>query len=132
MLDAATAHGGRTTPLPSEGVGSEEHLRIDVRTATDRVVLELHGELDLLGAPVLQKQIEQADASRPILVLDLQDLQFVDSAGLRVVLAAHESTRQRGQELVLTKGSDQVQRLLAIVGVDAHLRVIDAPDDVLV
>jgi anti-anti-sigma factor len=120
------------TPLPSEGVGSEEHLRIDVRTATDRVVLELHGELDLLGAPVLQKQIEQAGASRPILVLDLQDLQFVDSAGLRVVLAAHESTRRRGQELVLTKGSDQVQRLLAIVGVDAHLRVIDAPDDVLV
>jgi anti-anti-sigma factor len=121
------------TPLPSESVGSEEHLRIDVRTATDRVVLELHGELDLLGAPVLQQQIEQAGAdTRPILVLDLQDLQFVDSAGLRVVLAAHESTRRRGQELVLTKGSDQVQRLLAIVGVDAHLRVIDAPDDVLV
>jgi anti-sigma B factor antagonist len=114
-------------------VGSEEHLRIDVRTATDRVVLELHGELDLLGAPVLQKQIEQAGAdSRPILVLDLQGLQFVDSAGLRVILAAHESTRRRGQELALTKGTDQVQRLLAIAGVDAHLRVIDAPDDVLV
>ena len=97
------------------------------------MVLELHGELDLLGAPLLQRQIEQADVhSRGILVLDLQDLQFVDSAGLRVILAAHESARQRGQEFALTKGSDQVQRLFSIAGLDEHLRVIDAPGDVLV
>lgn len=121
------------TPLPSEGVGSEEHLRIEVRTAPDRVVLELHGELDLLGAPLLQKQIDDADAdSRGILVLDLRGLQFVDSAGLRVILAAHESARRRGQEFALTRGTDQVQRLLSIAGVDEHLRIIAAPDEVLV
>lgn len=121
------------TPLPSEDVGGEDHLRIDMRTAPDRVVLALHGELDLLGAPQLQQQIDQAGVSaRPILVLDLQGLQFVDSAGLRVILAAHGSARQRGQEFAVTRGSDQVQRLLSIAGVDEHLRVIDAPDDVLV
>jgi anti-sigma B factor antagonist len=119
--------------LPSESVGSDEHLRIDVRTAPDRVVLELHGELDLLGAPLLQQRIEQADlGERPILVLDVSDLQFVDSAGLRVILAAHEGARQRGQEFALTRGSEQVQRLLSIAGVDERLRIVDAPDDVLV
>lgn len=119
--------------LPFESVSSEEHLRIEVRTAPDRVIFELHGELDLLAAPLLQAQIEQTDLdSRGILVLDLQQLQFVDSAGLRVILAAHESARQRGQEFALTKGSDQVQRLLNIAGVDEHLRIIDSAQDILV
>jgi anti-sigma B factor antagonist len=114
-------------------VGAEEHLRIDVRTAPDRVVVELHGELDLLGAPLLQRRIDEAGVdSRGILVLDLRGLQFVDSAGLRVILAANESAGQRGQELALTRGSDQVQRLLNVAGVDAHLRIIDSPDDILV
>lgn len=115
------------------GVGSEEHLHIGVRTAADRVVLELHGELDLLGAPLLQQRIEDSAVdARGILVLDLQDLQFVDSAGLRVILATHERVRADGREFALTKGSPQVQRLLSIAGVDEHLRIIDEPDDVLV
>jgi anti-sigma B factor antagonist len=114
-------------------VGSDEHLRIDVRTAPDRIVLEMHGELDLLGAPLLQRQIDDASVeARGILVLDLQDLQFVDSAGLRVILAAHEHAQQNGQEFALTKGSEQVQRLLSIAGVDEHLRIIATPDEVLV
>lgn len=114
-------------------VGSEEHLRIDVRTAPDRAVVEMHGELDLLGAPLLQERIAEALADpRGILVLDLDGLRFVDSAGLRVILEAHERARESGQEFALTKGSDQVQRLLNIVGIDQHLRIIDAPDDVLV
>lgn len=110
-----------------------EHLRIDVRSERDRVVLGLHGELDLLGAPLLQKEIEQVEGDGPgIIVLDLQDLQFVDSAGLRVILAAHERSQQHGRELALTRGTEQVQRLFTIAGVSEHLRIILSPDELLV
>ena len=110
-----------------------EHLRIDVRNEQDRVVLELHGELDLLGAPSLQEEIEKVEASTPgILVLDLQDLRFVDSAGLRVILAAHQRSHDQGHELALTQGSEQVQRLFTIAGVSEHLHIIASPDELLV
>lgn len=106
---------------------------MDVRLGPDRVVLGLHGELDLLGAPLLEEEIEKAETEAPaIVVLDLQDLQFVDSAGLRVILAAHERSRQQGKELALTPGSEQVQRLFTIAGVDEHLRIIGSPDELLV
>jgi len=106
---------------------------VDVRLGPDRVVLGLHGELDLLGAPLLEEEIEKAETEAPaIVVLDLQDLQFVDSAGLRVILAAHERSRQQGKELALTPGSEQVQRLFTIAGVDEHLRIIGSPDELLV
>jgi anti-anti-sigma factor len=97
------------------------------------VVLDLHGELDLLGAPLLQEEIEKVEADAPgLVVLDLQDLQFVDSAGLRVILAAHERSRQNGQEFALTPGTEQVQRLFTIAGVNEHLRIILSADELLV
>lgn len=112
---------------------ASEHLRIDVRSEPDRIVLGLHGELDLLGAPLLQKELEKVEADAAgIVVLDLQDLQFVDSAGLRVILAAHERSHQHGQELALTPGSEQVQRLFTIAGVNEHLRIILSPHELLV
>ena len=105
-------------------------MRIDVRSESDRIVLGLHGELDLLGAPLLQEAIDRADGeASTIVVLDLQDLQFVDSAGLRVILAAHERSRENGQELALTPGTEQVQRLFTIAGVNDHLRIIGSPDE---
>lgn len=106
---------------------------MDVRLGPDRVVLGLHGELDLLGAPLLEEEIEKVEAGTlSIVVLDLQDLQFVDSAGLRVILTAHERSRRQGKELALTPGSEQVQRLFTIAGVSEHLRIIDSADELLV
>jgi anti-sigma B factor antagonist len=97
------------------------------------VVLALHGELDLLGAPLLEQEIESAEIEASgILVLDLEDLQFIDSAGLRVILATHERSRKHGQEFALTRGTKQVQRLFAIAGVGEHLRIVVSPDELLV
>jgi anti-sigma B factor antagonist len=102
-----------------------EQLTIDVAHEQDRIVLTLHGELDLVGAPRLQGEIEShtVDAA-DIVVLDLDDVQFIDSAGLRVILAAHERAVERRRRLVLTRGSPQVQRLLSIAGVSGHLHTI--------
>ena len=109
---------------------ADKHLQIDLRSEQDRVVLALHGELDLVGAPLLQGQIDsEAVKQAPMVVLDLEDLQFIDSSGLRVILSAHERARERGQTFALTRGSQQVQRLLSIAGVSGHLMVLASPDE---
>ncbi len=111
----------------------DEHLQIDVRHERDRVVVGLQGELDLLTAPVLQAAVENAEIDgSEMLVLDLQDIRFIDSAGLRVILVAHERSQQRGQAFALSRGSAQVDRLLSIAGLDEHLRIIESPDELLV
>lgn len=111
----------------------QDQLRIDVRQEPDRTVLSLHGELDMASAPLLQSKLESAEIeAAAIVVLDLQELQFIDSTGLRIVLAAHERLQEHGGELAVTRGSQQVQRLLAITGTEDHLRVITAPDASLV
>ena len=111
----------------------QDQLLIGVRLDKGRAVLSLRGELDLASAPLLQSEIESNDvASASMLVLDLQELKFIDSTGLRVLLTAYESAQERGQEFAVTQGSPQVQRLLSITGVGEHLRIIAPGDELLV
>ncbi|MCW3067521.1 MAG: rsbV [Solirubrobacterales bacterium] len=113
------------------GVGDQ--LLIDVRREPDRVVIRLGGELDLANAPLLQGAIEDADVhGRSMLVLDLQDLVFIDSTGLRIILWARERCEDGDREFAITPGSQQVQRLLAVSGAGEHLRIIPQADDLLV
>lgn len=96
------------------------------------VVVALRGELDLASAPLLQHTIESAETDGVrLVVLDMEDLEFIDSTGLRIVLAAHTRAQERGQELALTRIGPQVKRLLTITRVGEHLRIVDSPDELL-
>jgi anti-sigma B factor antagonist len=110
-----------------------EHLHIDVLRDGEMVVVALRGELDLASAPRLQNTVEGSDTDDArLVVLDMENLEFIDSTGLRIVLAAHTRARERGQELALTRIGPQVQRLLTITRVGEHLRIVDSPEDLLV
>jgi anti-anti-sigma factor len=113
-------------------VGIEDQLRVDTKREQDRIVLRLRGELDLASVPLLQSALDAVELEGPSLVLlDLRGLQFMDSTGLRAILAAHERSQQRGHEFAVTRASDQVERLLSITRVSEHLRVLDATDEAL-
>jgi anti-sigma B factor antagonist len=110
----------------------DEHLRVTVRKEADRVVLELCGELDLLAAPQLQRELDGvAVPAKSILVLDLQQLEFIDSAGLRVIIAAQDRARDDGREFAVTRSTTQVERVFEIVGAGKLLRIIGTADEVV-
>ena len=109
-------------------MGVQDHLRIAVSHADARVVLTLEGELDMATAPLLQRAVEDDGlTSKHMLVLDLHKLEFIDSTGLRVILAARKQCRDRGQELAITRGSPQVERLLSVTGMAEHLNTLAEP-----
>lgn len=113
-------------------MGVVEQLQVDVRQEPDRVVVGLVGELDMASAPLLQAAIESEELNSTLpLVLDLRGLQFIDSTGLRVILAVRKMCAERGQELAVTHGSQQVERLLAVTGVAEHLRTIESLEEPL-
>jgi anti-anti-sigma factor len=113
-------------------MGAQDQLRIDVRHEADRVIVSLDGELDMANASLLQSTIEEAELEGTAVVLDLQQLQFIDSTGLRIILATRERCRELGREFAVTRSSDQVQRLLSVTGVAEHLRTVATPGELLV
>jgi anti-sigma B factor antagonist len=105
-------------------------LRIDMRRTHDRLIVSLSGELDMASAELLQRTVEgEALKDGAMVVLDLQQLQFIDSTGLRIILAVRERCRERQQEFAITPGSQQVQRLLSVAGVAEHLPTIAPADE---
>ena len=96
------------------------------------VVVRLDGELDLASAPLLESEIERPEVGAAArVVLDLRELQFVDSTGLRAIFTAHARSREREQEFAVTRGPEQVQRLLSITRLGDHLRILDSPEQML-
>jgi anti-anti-sigma factor len=81
------------------------------------------GELDIATADNLSDRIALATARRPSgrIVVDLAALSFIDSCGLRVLLAASRAARANGGRLRLLPGSRAVQRLFAITGTEPLL-----------
>jgi anti-sigma B factor antagonist len=63
------------------------------------------------------------------LVLDLRGLTFMDSTGLRLVIRWHTAARQNGFRFAIVPGPEIVQRVFRLTGMDAHLTVVDPPDD---
>ncbi len=90
-----------------------------------RVRVQLHGELDLASAPTLAERLRQLRDRREHVLLDLDELAFIDMSGLRVVLWAAEEASRDGWALGVTRGSAPVRRLTELVRLDGQ-RPLDA------
>jgi anti-anti-sigma factor len=92
------------------------------------VRLALVGELDIAGAGRVQEELERIERDAPAtLVLDLRELAFRDSTGLRTIVAADDRAREQARRLVLVRGSDAVQRVIEMTRLDERLEIVDDP-----
>jgi anti-sigma B factor antagonist len=91
------------------------------------VCLSVSGELDIAAAPQLERALAGAQADAALVILDLRELQFMDSSGVHLILAASGRVRQAGGRLVVVRGPYQVERIFALVGLDCQLERVDHP-----
>jgi anti-anti-sigma factor len=92
-----------------------------------RTVVLIRGELDLATAPDLERVIvERLDAGDDV-VVDLRELAFMDSSGLRVLVAAHTRTEGGEQQFLIVRPPEgsPVARILSIAGLERELNLID-------
>ncbi len=86
------------------------------------------GELDIATTPALEQAIADATAEPGVtLVLDLRELTFMDSTGLRTLAQTNARAEQDGFTLAIWRGSRQIERVLEISGLGALLPLEDAP-----
>jgi anti-sigma B factor antagonist len=86
------------------------------------------GELDIATTPELEQALTDATAnSVEEIVLDLRELTFMDSTGLRALAQANSRAGERGVMLSIVRGPRQIERVLEISGLGALLPLVDAP-----
>lgn len=103
-------------------------LSLTYRRAGRHVIIEVCGELDLASAPQLERGLTDVidDQGCRSIIVDLQDLEFIDSAGLMVLIRATQQAQTRHARVTLARPSAVTTRILQLSGL---LSVFDIRDD---
>ena len=118
-LESPHALERRTAVLitPASRRRDVDGLRIDVAPDRDVVHVAPVGEIDLATVGRLDEQLrELREAGFRRLVLDLRDVGFMDSTGLRLILTLDALAREDGTDFGLVGGPPPVQRVFEISG----------------
>jgi anti-sigma B factor antagonist len=107
----------------------EVELKVTCRPQGEYVVMSVHGEIDLYTVPRLQRELTGVlAADGPVrLVVDLSGVDFCDSTGVNVLLAAHRQAKEAGGDLELAAPRPSVRKILQVTGLEAVFTVTDKP-----
>ncbi|WP_433151418.1 STAS domain-containing protein [Actinomadura nitritigenes] len=99
-------------------------LEVTARSHAGRAVVRLRGELDIAGSDELRRHLEAARREHgDHLILDLAELDFMDSQGLSVIVGCYKAATAAGGSLTLAGPRPVVRRALEITGLHRRIPV---------
>ena len=98
-------------------------MTIEVKKEERTLKLAMKGRLDTMTAP----QLEEAFCNRPAdirhLIMDCSDLEYMSSAGLRVLLMAHKTMVGQGGTVIIRGANAEIKEVFAITGFSQILTI---------
>jgi anti-anti-sigma factor len=104
-----------------------QHLEIAAEQYGDTIFIRLSGEFDVAGEEYFDRTVAEAELRARGLVIDLSDVQFIDSSGLRALLRVWQRVCEDGNQLAVVPGSEQVRRTMQLTGLDSVLPLAAEP-----
>lgn len=90
-------------------------MTIEKNVQNEKAALTVSGRLDTTTAPELEKELDAALAGTKEIVFDLKDLEYISSAGLRVILKAQKAMNTQGS-MKLVNVNDSIMEVFDITG----------------
>ena len=91
-------------------------MTINVERNFELVTLEITGRLDTTTAPNLEAVINEISEDTKELVFDMAELEYISSAGIRVILSAYKKMNQSGGIMRIEKENDIVREVFEMTG----------------
>ena len=93
------------------------------RTSDTAAQVVIAGELDICGVPHMDRALRRAERDGGPVVVDMQELEFLDSSGLQLLLATDLRLRSAGRHLILRGLQPDVRWCLELTGADRRLEL---------
>lgn len=101
-------------------------LQIETRQEGEAAHVVLGGEFDLAGIERFERAIAAVEAQQPrAIVIDLRELEFMDSSGLRALVMADDRAQKAGRRLAIVPGPPVIRRVFEITQLDGRLDLVD-------
>jgi anti-sigma B factor antagonist len=103
-------------------------VRVSTQEGEKSIRVSVAGELDIATAPRIEEALVAAEEKGPSLILlDLRELEFMDSTGLRTILSADSRAREAGRRLVVVQGDENVKRVFEVTRLYDRVEIVDDP-----
>ncbi|WP_202076821.1 anti-sigma F factor antagonist [Caldalkalibacillus salinus] len=108
-------------------------LQIDLNTKDDVLIIRLVGELDHHTAEKLRVQVEDKIETHGIrhILLNVAELDFMDSSGLGVILGRYKQIQQKEGQMIICAISPTIYRLFELSGLFKILKIVDSEQEAL-
>lgn len=108
------------------------HLSIELETLENKVILRLEGRLDVSSSSILEKKLNTLMQEKHyFLLLDFSHIEYLSSAGLRVLLSMSKQLKAKKGALVLFSLSDEVMDVVKVAGFDRILQIFPSEQQAL-
>lgn len=99
-------------------------LHISLEEVEEKVILRLEGRIDAATSPTLEHKIQKLiDEGRFQLLLDFTDVEYLSSAGMRVLLASLKKAKAKKGLLALFSVTEDVGEIIRLAGFDKILHI---------
>lgn len=90
-------------------------MTIEIKKTAEETIIEVVGRLDTVTAPALDKTIQEDVCDAKNLVLDVKGMEYISSAGLRVLLSAQKKMQKNGS-MKLINVCEEVMEVFEMTG----------------
>ena len=109
-----------------------EDIEIEQEPRDGAMILRPKGEIDLSRAPALRVHLGQALSAKPVrLIIDLQDVPYMDSSGVATFVEAMQLSRKYGSKLILCGLRDRVRSVFEIARLDMVFTLVTDTDEAM-
>ena len=98
-------------------------MEVTIDRQDSKLTVKITGRLDTLSSPELEKKLGSALEGVTDVVMDLKDLEYISSAGLRVLISISKALGVKG-EMRIINVNDTVMDIFEVTGLDGILNIV--------
>ena len=99
-------------------------MQITTNISNQNLIISLSGRLDTITSPQQEEEINRNSFDEiETVTLNMRELEYISSAGLRVVLKLHKKMTAQGGQLKLINVNDMIMEIFTMTGMDSFLEI---------
>ena len=108
-------------------------MELDIKQIRNTLIVRIQGELDMLVADKLRKEIDRKFEGKKIcnLVLNLERVSFIDSSGLGVIIGRYKKISALSGRMYIIGARPAVQKILFLSGINKLIAMYDNEQDII-
>ena len=107
-------------------------MKVEIRVEGKYLIISLRGELDVESSQEMKSEVRKLISSEaPNVVIDLTNVNYVDSSGLGTLIALQKDARFNGGSLSIVGASQQIRRVMKMTNLDKLFELYDKLDEVI-